>query len=99
MSSELMKYSTGEVVPPRVERRIAKAAKQIYDQTRLLGFEADAQAALTGHIMEKAVEIVGKGRELAGDDVALDLLLSDIARNAVRNLKRTQDRLGNGWQL
>lgn len=94
-----MKYSTGEVVPPRVERKVAKAAKKIYDQTRLLGFEAEAQAALTAHIMEKVVELVTRSRELAGDDVALDLLLSDLVRNTVRNMKRTQDRLSGGWQF
>jgi hypothetical protein len=94
-----MKYSTGEVVPPRVERGVAKEAKRIYDRTRIAGFEVDAQVALAGHAMEKIVELDGRRRELAGDDPALNALLCDVELHTVRNIKKTQSRAQGGWNL
>jgi hypothetical protein len=99
MSSDLMKYSTGEVVPPRVERGIARQAKRVYDRTRLGGFEVDAQVALAGHAMEKIVELDIRRRELAGNDPGLNALLGDVELHAVRNIKRTMDKTNGEWQL
>jgi hypothetical protein len=99
MSSELMKYSTGEVMPPRVERGVAKEAKKIYDRTRLAAFEVDAQVALAGHAMNKVAELDETRRQLAGNDPALNALLGDIELHAARNFKRTMDRASGGWGL
>jgi hypothetical protein len=99
MSSELMKYSTGEVAPPRVERGVARQAKRVYDRTRLGGFEVDAQVALAGHAMEKIIELDTRRRELAGSDPGLNALLGDVELHAVRNIKRTMDRANGGWNL
>lgn len=99
MSSDLMRYSTGEVMPHRAERGIAKQAKRIYDAARLAGFEADAQAALAGHVMQKVVDIDTARVELAGDNPVLNALLSDVEIHAVRNMKRTMSNAFGGWNL
>jgi hypothetical protein len=99
MSSELMKYSTGEVMPSRVERGVAKRAKAIYDETRIRAFEVDAQVALAGHIMEQVVELDTQRRDLAGNEQALNAVLCDIELNTLRNLKKTQDGLHSERKL
>lgn len=68
MDNELMRLARGEDVPDYKDRRLGRKAKRIYDDTRLVGLEIDAIAALTGHAAGVVVDLDDECTQLAGGD-------------------------------
>ncbi len=99
MDNSLVGYGRREVRPSRGDRPLAAEAKQIYDRTRRAGFEVDAAVALGDHIMERLVRHDRRRRHLAKDDATLNLILADIEAETVEQVKRIQNRHGDGWGL
>jgi hypothetical protein len=97
MNNELMHYSSGQAPVPRSDRGVAKRAKAIYDETRVAAMKADAGIALGAHIMEGVVGMEHLRRQLAGDDIGLNLLLSEIQQNTIRQVGHVQRNLFNDW--
>lgn len=100
MDRELERYIKGQTRrAPRNERELVAPAKRIYDQTRLAGLEVDAAVALGDHIMERLVRHDRRRRHLAQGDMTLNLLLADIEAETVEQVKRIQNRHGDGWGM
>jgi len=92
MNNELVGYSRGEVIAPRVDRAVARQAKQVYDKARLAAMEADAVIAVAGHVMEGVADLDAKRKDLAQEDVTLHMALADIEMMAIRQIKSSIQR-------
>lgn len=97
MRNELIKYAKGEAVPSRVDREVARQAREVYNEVRIAGVEVDGAMALADHIMERAVELDGRRRSLAEDDPAINMMLTEIEVTAIRQAKHIQAGLFSGW--
>lgn len=91
MKNELVRYATGEVMPARVERGVAREAKEIYDRTRLKALEADAIMALGSHLMTGIVQLDQKRKSLVSPEDALNSELVEIEMTAIRQARSIQD--------
>jgi len=77
-----------------------KRAKQaVVEETKLAGLKIDAEAALTGRIMERAVDVDSHRRALAGNDETLNHILTRIELNFVTKAERIQRSLGSEFPL
>ena len=82
VNDELMPYATGEVTPRRGDRRVARRAKDVYDEVRVKAHMERGAFALGADIMDQTVLLYNKGAQLAGDDPVLGRILS---RRAARH--------------
>lgn len=62
--SELERWASPSrgLVPSRDERTHRKAVDRLVNETKFAGLKVDAEAALTGRIMERAVDLDGYRR-------------------------------------
>lgn len=101
MNDELMPYATGEVVPRRGDRQVARKAKAIYDEVRLAAMKERGAFALGADIMDQTVQLYHKGAQLAGDDPVLGRILADELHTTVRKAQSIQKNLfgdeEQGW--
>lgn len=65
--SELERWASPSrgLVPSRDERTHRKAVDRLVNETKFAGLKVDAEAALTGRIMERAVDLDNYRRSLA----------------------------------
>jgi hypothetical protein len=97
MQGELMPYVRGEQVVPKQDRRIARQAKDIYDETRLAGFHLSGGVALAGHAMEEIAGLDARRHRLAGGDPALGMALLDIELEAIQGVKTVLRHYNDPW--
>ena len=59
MSNELQRWADNRpsIIPSRDERQHVKAVANLVRETKFAGLKVDAEAALTGRIMERAVDL------------------------------------------
>lgn len=97
MSNELERWANpgANIVPSRDERNHRKVLAKVVRDTRLAGLQVDAEAALTGRIMERAVDIDGYRKQLADGDPVLDAVLTRIEINFVDKAGRIQRSFGS----
>lgn len=96
--SELEKWTgaaSGGLLPRREERAHGRAVAKLVNQTKLEGLRVDAEAALTGRIMERAVELDNYRKSLAGNDPVLDALLTRIELGFIDKAARIQHNFGS----
>lgn len=98
MSAELTPYAERQsLIPTRAEREHSRAANALGRATRLQGMRVDAEAALTGRIMERTVDLDNYRRSLAGGDPVLDSVLTRIEVGFVDKALRHQRDFGSMW--
>lgn len=83
------------LVSSRDERTHKKAIERLVNETKFAGMQVDAEAALTGRIMERAVDLDGYRRSLANGDPVLDAVLTRIEVGFVDKAQRLQRNFGS----
>ena len=83
----------------RGERHLDLAVGQVKAETRLAAVKTDAEAALTGRIMERVVDIDGYRRALAGNDETLNAILTRIEMGFIAKAERIQRGFNTGFDL
>lgn len=101
MPSELERWANpgSRLVPSREERAHKKAVDQLVHETRLNGLKVDAEAALTGRIMERAVDLDSYRKALSNGDPVLDAVLTRIEVGFVEKASRIQRQFGSEFPL
>jgi hypothetical protein len=82
-------------VPSREDRAHGRAVGKVKRDTQMAALTVDAHAALSGRIMERAVDIDNYRRSLAGDDPTLNAVLTRIELGFVTNAERIQRSFGS----
>lgn len=97
MSSELERWAgpSSGIIPSRDERIHRKAVDRLVRETQFAGQRVDAEAALTGRIMERVVDLDGYRRHLANGDPVLDAVLTRIEVGFVDKSGRIQRQFGS----
>ncbi len=85
------------LIPSRAERDHNRTMNSLVRATQVQGMRVDAEAALTGRIMERAVDLDNYRRALAGDDPVLDSVLTRIEVGFVEKALRHQRDFGSMW--
>lgn len=101
MSNELARWADNRptLIPSREERQHTKAVANLVRETRVAGLRVDAEAALTGRIMERTVDLDQHRRSLANGDPVLDAVLTRIEIGFVDKALRTQRNFGSTFPL
>lgn len=99
--SELERWAnpSSRLVPSRDERIHRKAVEKVVNDTRLTGLKVDAEAALAGRIMERAVDLDSYRKHLANGDPVLDAVLTRIEVGFVDKAGRIQRQFGSEFPL
>lgn len=99
--NELERWASpgSRLVPSRGDRTHKKAVEQLVRETRFAGLKIDAEAALTGRIMERAVDLDGYRKSLANGDPVLDAVLTRIEVGFVDKAGRIQRQFGSEFPL
>lgn len=98
MSAELTPHTERQsLIPTKAEREHGRATNALVRATQLQGMRVDAEAALTGRIMERTVDLDNYRRSLAGGDPVLDSVLTRIEVGFVDKALRHQRDFGSGW--
>ena len=97
--SDLIRWATPStnIIPTRSEREHSKAVANLVNDTKFAGLRVDAEAALTGRIMERAVDLDGYRKSLANGDPILDAVLTRIEVNFVDKAARVQRNFGSAF--
>ena len=101
MSSELERWASpsSNIIPSRDERNHRKDLAKVVRDTQLAGLQVDAEAALTGRIMERAVDLDGYRKQLANGEPILDAVLTRIEVGFVDKACRNQRNFGSKFPL
>ena len=99
--SELERWAnpSSRLVTTRDERIHKKAVEKVVNDTRLTGLKVDAEAALAGRIMERAVDLDSYRKQLANGDPVLDAVLTRIEIGFVDKAGRIQRQFGSEFPL
>ncbi|GAB6987872.1 hypothetical protein [Nocardioides pyridinolyticus] len=99
--SELERWANpgSRLVPTRDERNHRKAVDRLVNETKFAGLKVDAEAALTGRIMERAVDLDNYRKSLANGDPVLDAVLTRIEVGFVDKARRIQKSFGSEFPL
>lgn len=97
MSNELERWAAGSpsLIPSREQRQHNKAVANLVRETKFAGLQVDAEAALAGRIMERAVDLDGYRKNLANGDPVLDAVLARIEIGFVDKASRHQRHFGS----
>ncbi|MXG88431.1 hypothetical protein [Nocardioides flavescens] len=87
------------LLPTKQEREFARAQAGIVLGTRLTATRVDAEAALTGRIMERVVDIDGYRRALAANDETLNAVLTRIELGFIAKAEQIQRGSGSAFDL
>lgn len=87
--------SSGRLVASKEERTHRRAVDRLVNETKFAGLRVDAEAALTGRIMERAVDIDQHRKSLAGNDETLNAVLLRIEVGFVDKAQRIQRNFGS----
>ncbi len=97
MTSELERWAqpSQSIIPSREERQHNRAVANLVGETNFSGLKVDAEAALAGRIMERAVDLDQYRKQLAKGDPILDAVLTRIEVNFVDKAARHQRNFGS----
>lgn len=90
---------TPRILPSKDERTHTRAVERVVRETKLNGLKVDAEAALTGRIMERAVDLDGYRKSLANGDPVLDAVLTRIEIGFIDKAGRIQRQFGSEFPL
>lgn len=96
-SNELQRWAdwTGVTRSGRAEREHQVAVSNLVRATKFEGLRVDAEAVLTGRIMERAVDVDNYRKILASGDPVLDSVLTRIEVGFVEKAQRIQRGFGS----
>ncbi len=97
MQNELMQYSKGSTPVPRQDRRVAREAKESFDEVRLRALQADGAMALAGHLMEGLIALDARAQSMAAGDPIKMAILMEIEATAILQCKNIQRGLYQSW--
>lgn len=99
--SELERWANPSkgIIPSREERAHRRELDHVVRETKLAGLKVDAEAAVTGRIMERAVDLDNYRKSLANGDPILDAVLTRIEVGFVDKAQRIQKNLGSEFPL
>jgi hypothetical protein len=83
------------IIPSRDERAHTTAVRKIVYDARESKVKIDAAAAVTVHLMERAVDLDNHRRNLAGDDPTLNAVLTRIELGFVAKGEQYQRDFGS----
>lgn len=83
------------IIPSREERAHNTAVRRITYDARETRLKIDAAAAVTVHLMERAVDLDHHRRNLAGDDPTLNAVLTQIELGFVVKGEQYQREFGS----
>lgn len=98
-SIELHKGATSSRLPAREQRQHNSAVARVVAETKLTAVKVDAEAAVTGRIMERVVDIDGYRRTLAGNDETLNAILTRVEMGFIAKAERIQRGMGQEFGL
>lgn len=100
MSNELARWAENRtgIVPSRADREHSRAVARLTRATLFEGLKIDAEAALTGRIMERTVDLDNYRRSLANGDPVLDAVLTRIEVGFVDKAQRHQRNFGSEFR-
>lgn len=100
-NNALVSWATpgSRLVQSKDERNRKKAVEALVHETQFAGLKVDAEAALTGRIMERAVDLDQYRRSLANGDPVLDAVLTRIEIGFVDKAVRVQKSFGSEFPL
>lgn len=90
---------SSSIIPSKEDRQYSKAVAALMNQTGLAGLRIDAEAFLTGRIMERAVDLDGYRKQLANGDPVLDAVLTRIELGFVDKAERVHRQFGSEFPL
>lgn len=95
--NELERWASGSpsIVPSREERQHKRAVANLVNDTKFAGLRVDAEAALTGRIMERAVDLDNYRKSLAGNDETLNMVLMRVELGYIDKAQRIQRQFGS----
>ncbi len=85
------------IIPGREQRQHNKAVANLVNDTKFAGLKVDAEAALTGRIMERAVDLDNYRKSLGNGDPILDAVLTRIEVGFVDKAQRVQRNFGSAF--
>ncbi|WP_148043345.1 hypothetical protein [Flexivirga caeni] len=99
MPNELERWADTRrsLVPSKEERQHSRAVGNLIRETKFNALKVDAEAALTGRIMERAVDLDNYRRQLANGDPVLDSVLTRIEVGFVDKAQRIQRNFGSDF--
>lgn len=99
--NELERWASpnSSILPSREAKRHNKAVERVVNETKIAGLQVDAEAALTGRIMERTVDLDQYRRQLANGDPVLDAVLTRIEVGYVDKAIRIQRNFGSEFPL
>lgn len=97
--NELERWATrpATIIPTREERAHNAAVRNIVFDARESRIKIDAAAAVTVHLMERAVDLDNHRRNLAGNDPTLNAVLTRIELGFVTKGEQYQRDFGSGF--
>ncbi len=101
MNNEIDRWAKPQqsLLPSREERQHSKAVANLVRETKFAGLKVDAEAALTGRIMERAVDLDQYRHQIAGGDPLLDSILAQIEAGYITKALRIQREFGSEFGL
>ena len=99
--NELERWASpsSSILPSRETKRHNKAVERMVNDTKIAGLQVDAEAALTGRIMERTVDLDQYRRQLSNGDPVLDAVLTRIEVGYVDKAIRIQRNFGSEFPL
>lgn len=98
-SMELHQQASAQRLPAREQRRHNNAVARVVADTKLTAVKVDAEAALTGRMMERAVDIDDYRRSLAGNDETKNAILTRLEMTFINKVERIQRNFGSEFGL
>lgn len=95
MSNIELRQAAASRLPAREQRQHNSAVARVVAETRLTATKVDAEAALTGRIMERVVDIDGYRRSLAGNDETLNAILTRVEMGFITKAERIHRNFGS----
>lgn len=99
--NELERWASpsSSILPSREAKRHSKAVERMVNDTKIAGLQVDTEAALTGRIMERTVDLDQYRRQLSNGDPVLDAVLTRIEVGYVDKAIRIQRNFGSEFPL
>ncbi|MBB2893167.1 hypothetical protein [Flexivirga oryzae] len=98
-SMELHRQGSGQRLPVREQKQHNNAVARVVADTKLTAVKVDAEAALTGRMMERAVDIDDYRHALVGGDETKNAILTRLEMTFIGKVERIQRNFGSEFGL
>ena len=98
-SMELHQQASAQRLPAREQKQHNSAVARVVADTKLTAVKVDAEAALTGRMMERVVDLDDYRRALAGNDETKNAILTRLEMSFINRVERIQRSFGSEFGL